>query len=97
MVRAGAGLDERRAVPRDERRGDAQPGNCGGAAALRRVWLCRSRALGGMEMPRDVAATRALSIRLIVDGLALRAAREPGLDLDELRQALNVQLERLLS
>jgi hypothetical protein len=36
-------------------------------------------------------------MRLIVDGLALRAAREPGLDLDQLRRALNVQLERLLS
>jgi AcrR family transcriptional regulator len=60
-------------------------------------WLCRSRAQGGMEMPRDVAAIRALSMRLIVDGLALRAAREPGLDLDQLRRALNVQLERLVS
>jgi hypothetical protein len=50
-----------------------------------------------MEMPRDLAATRALSMRLIVDGLTLRAAREPGLDLDELRRALQQQLERLLS
>jgi len=60
-------------------------------------WLCRSRDHGGMQMSREVAATRALSMRLIVDGLTLRAAREPGLDLDQLRQALNLQLERLLS
>lgn len=60
-------------------------------------WLCRSREQGGMQMPREVAATRALSMRLIVDGLTLRAAREPSLDLEHLRRALNEQLEPLLS
>ena len=60
-------------------------------------WLCRSREQGGMAMSRDVAATRALSMRLLVDGLTLRAAREPGLDLDRLRQALKDQFDSLLS
>lgn len=60
-------------------------------------WLCRSREQGGMAMSRDAAATRALAIRVIVDGLTLRAAREPGLDLGELRRALQVQIDHLLA
>jgi AcrR family transcriptional regulator len=60
-------------------------------------WLCRSREQGGMQMSREVAATRALSMRLIVDGLTLRAAREPGLDLEHLRRTLKEQIEPLLS
>lgn len=77
------------------------------AAALRRSdaltrvefqdWLCRSREQGGMGMPADLAATRTLSIRFIVEGMALRAAREPGLDPDELRSALQDVLGHLLS
>jgi AcrR family transcriptional regulator len=60
-------------------------------------WLCRGREQGGMAMSRDAAATRALAVRIIVDGLTLRAAREPGLDLDELRRALQVQIAHLLA
>lgn len=60
-------------------------------------WLRRSREQGGMGMSADLAASRALSIRFIVDGMALRAAREPGLDPDELRTALNDMLGHLLS
>ena len=36
-------------------------------------------------------------MRLLVDGLTLRAAREPGLDLGELRRALQVQIDHLLA
>ena len=60
-------------------------------------WLCRSREQGGMGMPADLAARRALAIRFIVDGMALRAAREPGLDPDELRATLQDMLGHLLS
>jgi hypothetical protein len=60
-------------------------------------WLCRSREQGGMGMSPDAAATRALAVRIIVDGITLRAAREPGLDLGELRRALQVQMDHLLA
>lgn len=61
-----------------------------------RDWLCRSREQGGMGMPADLAATRALAIRFLVDGMALRTAREPSLDPDELRAALDDMLGHLL-
>lgn len=60
-------------------------------------WLCRSREQGGMALSREAAATCALAIRLVVDGMMLRAAREPSLDLGELRRALELQLDQLLS
>jgi hypothetical protein len=36
-------------------------------------------------------------VRLVVDGLTLRAAREPGLDANEIRAALELLVEPLLS
>ena len=60
-------------------------------------WLCRSREAGGAGLPPEVAAARALSIRLVVDGLALRAAREPDLDLAELSTVLDDLIRRLLA
>jgi AcrR family transcriptional regulator len=66
------------------------------ARAEFREWLCRSRDLGGMGMSTEQAATRALSVRCVVDGLSLRAVREPDLDLDVVRTALNDLLGRLL-
>ena len=60
------------------------------------AWLCRSRAEGGMGLAADVAASRALLLECVVDGLDLRAAREPGLDSRQLQQALDDLFERLL-
>jgi AcrR family transcriptional regulator len=51
-------------------------------------WLVRSPEDGGMGYTEDEAARRALEMRLIVDGLAMRAAREPGIDRDMLRAAV---------
>jgi AcrR family transcriptional regulator len=60
------------------------------------AWLSRSRADGGLGLPADVAASRALLVRWVVDGLALRAARDPGLDVVEVRTALDDLFTRLL-
>jgi len=69
------------------------------AAALRRsgavtraglqAWLERPRSEGGYGMPSDQAATQALLLRSLVEGLALHAAREPDLDLAKLKAALD--------
>lgn len=60
------------------------------------AWLERDRRNGGFGFARDVARTRALEMRLLVDGLALRAAREPTIDRAELRAALENALRRLM-
>jgi len=77
------------------------------AAALRRsdaltraelqAWLASPRSEGGFGLSQDVAASRALLLRSIVEGLALRAAREPDLDLAPLRSALEDLFARLLA
>jgi AcrR family transcriptional regulator len=53
------------------------------------AWLGRSRSEGGMGLPADAAASRALLLECLVDGLALRAAREPQLDSRQLQSALD--------
>jgi AcrR family transcriptional regulator len=57
--------------------------------------LRRRRVEGGAEMPDDLAAKRALQLRCLFDGLALRAAREPDLDPAFMRDALEDLLRRL--
>jgi AcrR family transcriptional regulator len=61
------------------------------------AWLERGRDEGGFGFAPDAARTRALELRLLVDGLALRAAREPGLDRTQLRAALEDAVRRLLA
>jgi AcrR family transcriptional regulator len=61
------------------------------------AWLARSRHEGGMGLSAEVAASRALLLECVVDGLALRAAREPQLDSGQLRLALDDLFQRLLS
>jgi hypothetical protein len=51
-------------------------------------WLTRSRDQGGMGYDDTEAGHRALEIRFVVDGLALRAAREPKIDRAMLRSAV---------
>lgn len=59
-------------------------------------WLRRPRDQGGAGLPPARARSRSLAIRFVVDGLALRAAREPGLDRAEFRAALEELLRTLL-
>lgn len=59
-------------------------------------WLCRPRAEGGAGMPKELSARRAASIRLVVEGLLIRAAREPDLRSETLREVLEEVLTPLL-
>jgi AcrR family transcriptional regulator len=59
-------------------------------------WLRRPRGQGGAGMTEQDARVRGLGVRFVVDGLALRAAREPGLDRAELRAAIEKLIRTLL-
>jgi AcrR family transcriptional regulator len=59
-------------------------------------WLRRPSAEGGAGMASADVRTRALAVRFVVDGLTLRAAREPDLDADEIRAALELLVQPLL-
>jgi AcrR family transcriptional regulator len=58
-------------------------------------WLARPREAGGYGLARPKAEIAALRIQIIVEGLAVRSAREPGLDCARLRQALAPVFQRL--
>lgn len=60
------------------------------------AWLSRGRAEGGLGLSAAEAARRALEARFVVDGLAVRAAREPGIDREELREAVQGLVGRIL-
>ena len=62
-----------------------------------RDWLSRSTELGGLAIAPEQTATRALILQCFVEGLAIRAIREPGLDVAEVRSALEQFLPGLLS
>lgn len=59
-------------------------------------WLRRPREQGGGGMSPERASSRSLALRFVVDGLTLRAAREPGLDRVELRETLSEVVGTLL-
>jgi len=59
-------------------------------------WLRRPRAEGGAGLTPDQVRARALAVRCVVDGLTLRAAREPDLDPEEIRAALELLVQPLL-
>ena len=59
-------------------------------------WLRRPRAEGGAGLEPDQVRARALAVRCVVDGLTLRAAREPDLDHEEIRAALELLVQPLL-
>jgi AcrR family transcriptional regulator len=61
-----------------------------------RNWIARDRAEGGLGFASDEADRRALQVRLVVDGLAARAARDPGIDRAQLKDALDWLMARLL-
>jgi AcrR family transcriptional regulator len=53
------------------------------------AWLSRSPDDGGMGVPAATAASKALLFQCVVEGLALRAVREPGLDAAQVQAALD--------
>ena len=59
-------------------------------------WLRRPREDGGAGMPAEQARSTALAVRFVVDGLTVRAAREPGIDRFELRSAIEKCIRPLL-
>ena len=59
------------------------------------AWLGRGRELGGMGLPQECTATRALSLQCFIDGLVLRSVREPNVDRGQLLAAVHEQIERL--
>ncbi len=52
------------------------------------AWLSRKPASGGLGLDERQAEAQALLMQIVVEGLAVRAAREPGLEPARLRQAL---------
>lgn len=52
-------------------------------------WFSRSPAKGGLGFSKDVARERSLALILVIDGLKARKAREPGLDMRCLKNAVD--------
>lgn len=59
-------------------------------------WLTRDAAAGGQGLPRDGADARALAWVLLIEGLKARKAREPDLDRQTLREAIERTFGALL-
>lgn len=53
-----------------------------------RQWLEKPVDDGGMGMSKDISERRSLAMMLLIEGLAVRAARDPKLDVRLLREAL---------
>ncbi|KRE97835.1 hypothetical protein ASG87_15025 [Frateuria sp. Soil773] len=58
--------------------------------------MARPAAQGGFGMPAETARRRSLVLLCLVEGLAVRATRDPGLDLDWLRAALGEVMPHLV-
>ena len=56
-------------------------------------WLAMPVADGGGGIPAHEVPARALALRLVIDGLKMRQARDPGLDRATLRQALRILVD----
>ena len=52
---------------------------------------------GGLGLPNDLTETRAIALQSLIEGLAIRAVREPDLDPETLRAALAQVIPQLLS
>ena len=60
-----------------------------------RDWLCRPVAEGGRGLPKAEAETGALLMQMLFQGLAVLSARDPHVDVDDVRRALSLGLARL--
>jgi AcrR family transcriptional regulator len=61
------------------------------------AWLGRSGKDGGRGMRAEVAESRAILLLCVIEGLAVRALREPDLEFEELAPALRRLLDQLLT
>jgi AcrR family transcriptional regulator len=62
-----------------------------------RDWLSRSAEEGGLGLPADLAEVRSLVLQCFIEGLAIRALREPDLDSEVVRSAIEHFVPGLLS
>jgi len=60
-------------------------------------WLRRSQEEGGHGLPDDDLSERALMLLCLIEGLKLRALREPALNKDVLRKILDELLDTLIN
>ena len=60
-------------------------------------WLGRSTKEGGRGVPQDLAESRAILMQCVIEGLAIRALREPDLDFEKLAPALRQLFDQLLA
>ena len=61
------------------------------------AWFRRDAREGGLGFPPEVAAARALQLQFVVEGLVLRAVREPGIDRARLDAAIRESVDRILA
>ena len=59
-------------------------------------WLGRSKKDGGRGVRKNLAESRAILMQCVIEGLAIRAIREPDLDFEKLAPALRQLFDRLL-
>jgi AcrR family transcriptional regulator len=59
-------------------------------------WLRRSQQNGGYGLPENLSPARALMLQCLIDGLKVRAAREPAIDKNLLKSALDEILPMVL-
>lgn len=60
-------------------------------------WLAMPLAQGGAGLPQSQVTARALMLRMIIDGMKMRQARDPHLDRTLLRQALDTALDGVVA
>lgn len=60
-------------------------------------WIARPREQGGLGLPADKAAVRAMTLQSFVRGLAVHAVRNPGLDPTLVRQVIDDFVRGLLA
>jgi len=59
-------------------------------------WLEKPAEQGGIGMSSSISERRSLALMLLIEGLAVRAARDPKLDVQLLREALAEMVPRLM-
>jgi AcrR family transcriptional regulator len=59
-------------------------------------WLEKPADEGGVGMSKDISERRSLAMILLIEGLAVRAARDPKLDVALLRETLTDMVPRLM-
>jgi AcrR family transcriptional regulator len=62
-----------------------------------KAWLGRSTKDGGRGVRKGLAESHAILMQCVIDGLAIRALREPDLDFEKLAPALRQLFDRLLA